>query len=313
MKNSPSKRFHQLVVVGLMLFFSASCNLVRLNEHHAAKKLNKLEVFNAQFKADSMEINYWKGGKGPVLVFVHGFGGNALMNWRQQLEHYAKTNTVIACDLLWFGKSHSNAQPNLSAQVNALNQVLTYLKVDSAAIIGQSYGGFVALDFTYQFPEKVTRLVMANSPGSTFDVAILDTLCAKYHVAQMADLFVLEEPKNVQRLTNLSTYSDHHIPNFLLKQMYQQYFVHFHEEQRLLMQTLAGEQNRLSNLSIIQKIPTLVLWGDKDEIFPKREGEKLAEAVHGQFVSIPNCGHAPQVDNPKMFLTALDAFLLPKP
>ncbi len=182
MKQIIAHCFLSKLVFGWLVLQLISCNLVRVNKNRTAKKLTKIEIVNAEYKTDSLQINYWKGGKGPVLVFIHGFGGDALMNWNKLLQHYAKTNTVVACDLLWFGKSTSKGNPNLSTQVDAVHQLLTSLKIDSASFIGQSYGGFVVLDYAHRYPKQVTKLVIANSPGSTFDVSILDTLCAKSNV-----------------------------------------------------------------------------------------------------------------------------------
>lgn len=296
-------------LLALTLLVLGSCNLVRLKNNHTAKVLKKDSVETANFDLDSLHIKYWKGGQGPTLVFVHGFGGDALMTWERELAHFAKTHTVITYDLLWFGKSYSNETPNLLNQTAALEKLLAYLKVDSATFVGQSYGGFIALDFATQHPEMIQKLVIANSPGSTFDVSYLDTVCKNYGVTRIDELFVMEQPKDLQRLVNMSTYKKPHIPKFLLKQMYTEFCDQYHQEQRLLLQTLPAEKARISNIDQIKQIPTLVLWGENDELFPKVEGIKFANAVNATFVSIPKCGHAAQIDDHDSFLKYLNEFI----
>jgi pimeloyl-ACP methyl ester carboxylesterase len=281
-----------------------------MKERHSTKSLQKKEITSSVFQSDSFHIKYWIGGQGPTLVFIHGFGGNALISWEEELAHFAKTNTVVAYDLLWFGESYSNKIANLTTQTNALYSLLSYLKIDQATLVGQSYGGFVALNFAHSHPEMIEKLFIANSPGSTFDVSYLDSVCKVYNTNSIDELFVIVEPAGIQRLINLTTYSDKQIPNFLLKQMFAAYFDQNHEQMKSLMQSLPVDQNRIRDVSSIQKIPTLVLWGENDELFPKKEGEKFAKAIDAQFISIPECGHAPQIDDHESFLKILDNFIL---
>jgi pimeloyl-ACP methyl ester carboxylesterase len=283
-----------------------------MSGRHTIKSLNKNEIYSSVFKSDSISIKYWKGGHGPTLVFIHGFGGDGTVTWEKELKHFVETNTIITYDLLWFGDSYSNEPANLSTQTSALEKLLAHLQIDSATLIGQSYGGFVALDFAYKFPDKVERLVIANSPGPTFDISYLDTVCKNFELNTISDLFVLEDPNNIQRLMNAATYSDKHIPKFLRRQMFDAYFHKNNAEQIALMTSLPAEQSKMQDLSTFKKIPTLVLWGENDEIFPLKEGQKFATAIDAKFVSIPKCGHGPQVDQHKAFLKILNDFIQPQ-
>lgn len=287
-----------------------SCNLVKLNNKYAEKSLNKKNVYNASYDQDSLHINYWKGGQGPTLVFVHGFGGDALVTWEKELTHFSKTHTVIAYDLLWFGQSYSNQEPNLSTQTNALEQLLAFLQIDSMTLVGQSYGGFIALDFATQHSDLIQKIVYANSPGSVFNVSYLDSVSKNYGVTSIDELFVMDEPKDLQRLITMTTYSNKRFPKFLLKQMYNEFFHQHHAQLRMLIQTLPDEKERISDFKEIKQIPSLVLWGEQDELFPKQEGEKFANEINAQFISITKCGHAPQIDNHDMFLKILNDFIL---
>ena len=282
-----------------------------MNTRHTTKSLLRKDVISYKLQKDSLQINYWKGGSGPVLVFVHGFGGNAAGNWAKELQHYAKTNTVIAYDLLWFDESFSNEIPNLSTQTRALDLLLTELNISKATFIGQSYGGFVIVDYAYKYYPKVEKLVVANSPGPTFDIAYLDTVCQNFGLKNIADLFILENPNDIQRLSNAASFSDKHIPKFIRNQIFDVYFNKHNAEQLALMRSLPADQKRISDFTIFKNIPTMVLWGENDEIFPLKEGRKFAAAINAKFVSIPNCGHGPQVDQHREFIRILDGFLLP--
>lgn len=262
-------------LLAITLLILGSCNLVRMKNRQTAKNLKKEAIETADFDQDSLHIKYWKGGQGPTLVFIHGFGGDAMMTWERELAHYAKTHTVITYDLLWFGKSYSNEKANLLTQTAALEKLLAYLKVDSATLIGQSYGGFIALDFAAQHPEKVKQLVIANSPGSTFNVSYLDTVCKNYGVSRIDELFVMDRPTDLQRLINMSTYKKPQIPKFILKQMYSEFFDQYHGQLRLLLQTLPAEKDRISDLNAIKGIPTLLFGERMMNYFQREKGRNL--------------------------------------
>lgn len=300
-------KFYSVII--FLLLTLESCNLVKLNDKRAIRKLEKQNIKSAELQDNSLHIKYWKGGSGPTIVFIHGFGGDALVTWEKEMRHFAKTNTVVAYDLLWFGKSNSNEEANLSTQTAGLNKLLNSLKIESVTLVGQSYGGFIAMDFAYKFPSKIEKLVIANSPGPTFNITYLDTVCKKFELNSIDELFVLDNPSQIQRMMNAASYSNRHIPKFLRRQMFNEYFNKHDDELRLLISSLLAEPEKMRNLSVFQKLPALVLWGENDEIFPKSEGEKLALSIKAQFVSIPKCGHAPQIDQHKKFLKILDEFI----
>ena len=182
------------------------------------------------------------------------------------------------------------------------------LKIEKATFIGQSYGGFIAIDIAINHPEMTQKLVIANCPGTTFDVKELEGVCAAFKVKSIEELFILYKPEHVQRLVDLSSYSNPKFPKFLLKQSFETYFDFNHEQQFLLLNTLPFEQNRFREDAILKTIPTLVLWGEQDEIFSFASGKYFAESIQAEFVSIPKCGHAPQIDKHKSFLLLLDKF-----
>lgn len=299
--------FFSFFVLTLLL---ASCNVVRMKQKSATRKLARNAITVHTFQVDSSTIKYWKGGNGPALVFIHGFGGDALMSWEKEMEEFSKNYTVIAPDILWFGESTSSKKPQLSSQRVAIERLLQHLKIDKATIVGQSYGGFIAIDVAMHNPALIDKLVIANCPGTTFNVQELEDVCTAFKVKSIEELFVLKKPKDVQRLIDLSSYTDPHLPKFILKQSFDKYFDYNHEEQFQLLNTLPNEQDRFSDDRILKTIPTLVLWGEHDEIFSFAEGKRFADSIQADFVSIPKCGHAPQIDDHAAFLSILKNFMI---
>lgn len=292
-----------------VLTFLFGCRVLEKGTLRLEKQLNRKGIFAHDFKTDSLNFHYWRGGSGPVILFLHGFGGDALLTWRKELIALSKTHTVIAPDLLWFGKSTAKLKPDLASQRQAVEVLFSTLGLDSAAIVGQSYGGFLALDLAVSGKIKTNKLLIANSPGTTFHSEELDKVRATYQVKNIDELFVFDQPELLQRLINLSTYSDPKIPAKVADQIYKRYFSINHDELRGLMRSLPFEQVRFENPSVFRKFDIMVLWGEKDELFPLSEGKLFADSVGARFAVIPKCGHAPQMDDHRSFLKLVLGFL----
>src|SRR5687767_2654367 len=104
-------------------------------------------------------------GDGPVIVLIHGITGRS-DQWEPAIEHLAADHTVLAPDLLGHGES---AKPrgdySLGAYASAVRDIMVALGHDRATVVGHSLGGGIAMQFAYQFPERIERLVLVSSGG----------------------------------------------------------------------------------------------------------------------------------------------------
>ena len=291
-----------------LLIFLSACNVVKVNSNFTTRKLTRNSIKNYDYSTPDFQVNYWKGGEGPVIVLLHGFAGNAQLTWKNELLALAKTHTVIAPDLLWFGKSKATLAPNLNNQTIAIKQLLNHLKIDTFSVIGQSYGGFLALNLTLNNPKIVKKLCIANSPGNTFNKEELTVVAKKNNVENVSDLFIFKDAKYLQRLYDLAAYKKHNLPGFLAKQLYNTYFNQHHLALIALMNSLQQEEISVAKNSALWPIKSLVIWGENDALFSLKEGEKFAASIHADFYSIQKCGHAAQLDQPKLFSKAIVNF-----
>lgn len=114
---------------------------------------------------------YRVGGSGPALLLIHGMADNS-STFEPLFDSLAENYTVIAPDLLGHGLSdRPRADYSLPAFANAMRDLLLYLGIDRATLVGHSLGGGIAGQFTYQFPEMVERLVFVNTGGVTRSVS----------------------------------------------------------------------------------------------------------------------------------------------
>ena len=111
-------------------------------------------------------------GSGPAIVLIHGIGGHSSTSNTVQAR-LAHRFTVIAPDLLGHGKSDKpRTDYSVAAYANGLRDLLSVLGIDRVSLVGHSLGGGVAMQFAYQFPELVQRLVLVATGGVTRDVSI---------------------------------------------------------------------------------------------------------------------------------------------
>lgn len=116
---------------------------------------------------------YRIAGSGPVLLLIHGIGDNSA-TWDSVHAQLAEHFTVIAPDLLGHGQSDKpRADYSVAAYANGMRDLLAVLDIERVTVVGHSLGGGVAMQFTYQFPHLVERLILVAPGGVTKDVNIV--------------------------------------------------------------------------------------------------------------------------------------------
>src|SRR3954452_8347331 len=110
-------------------------------------------------------VRFRTAGEGPALLLVHGVAGSS-QTWEEVIPQLARDHTVIAPDLLGHGES---AKPrgdySLGAFASGVRDILIALDIETATVVGHSLGGGIAMQFAYQFPERIDRLVLVSSGG----------------------------------------------------------------------------------------------------------------------------------------------------
>jgi pimeloyl-ACP methyl ester carboxylesterase len=106
-----------------------------------------------------------KVGEGPALLLLHGLGCDHT-TWEPVIDTLARRYTVIAPDLLGHGLSDKpRADYSVGGYANGMRDLLTVLGIDRVTVLGHSFGGGVAMQFAYQFPERTERLILVASGG----------------------------------------------------------------------------------------------------------------------------------------------------
>src|SRR4249919_733782 len=111
-----------------------------------------------------------KVGSGPVVLLLHGLGCDH-RTWLPVIDALSRHYTVIAPDLLGHGMSDKpRADYSVGGFANGMRDLLTVLGIDKVTVVGHSFGGGVAMQFAYQFPERTERMVLVSPGGLGPDV-----------------------------------------------------------------------------------------------------------------------------------------------
>src|ERR671923_2178851 len=119
------------------------------------------------------QVTYRTAGQGPVLLLLHGIT-NSSQTWEHVAPLLGERFTLIAPDLLGHGESATpRGDYSLGAHASGVRDLLTALGHDRVTVIGHSFGGGIAMQFAYQFPERCERLVLVSSGGLGSEVSAL--------------------------------------------------------------------------------------------------------------------------------------------
>ncbi len=263
------------------------------------------------------DIAFRRGGSGPVLLLLHGIAGSS-DTWVPAMRLLHKDFAVLAPDFLGHGQSAKPlADYSLGNQASAMRDFLRLSGVERATVVGQSFGGGVAMQFAYQFPEFCERLVLVDAGGLGREVNwILRLVALPGAEYAMPVLF----PDVARRWGDafFRFLAERGIRTPRAGEMWQAYrSLTQPENRRAFVRTMQavidpGGQSvsAMDRLYLAARIPTLIVWGDHDKIIPLSHAYIAHEAIPNSRLEVmEGVGHFPQVEEPEQFVRILVDFL----
>ena len=222
---------------------------------------------------------------GPAVVLVHGLGGRA-EDWHNLSPYLTKAGfRVYMPDLFGYGRSEKPADFSYSVrdEAGAVVDFMDALGLKQVNLGGWSMGGWIVQIVADSHPERVNRLMLFDSAG----------LYEKPH--WNTDLFIAKTPAELNELEGLLMPSPPRIPGFVARDILRISARRTWIIQRALNTMLTG-QDATDNLLPRLRMPVLLLWGEKDQITPLEQGQKMHILVPQSELDVFNeCGHlAPQ-------------------
>ena len=267
------------------------------------------------------DVGYRRAGRGPVLLLIHGIAGSSRA-WTEVMPLLARDFTVIAPDLIGHGES---AKPlgdySLGAYASGLRDLLAVLDIERATLVGQSLGGGIAMQLAYQHPECCERLVLVDSGGLGREVTwVLRTLTlpgAEYVMPILFPSFVRGWGNAVARFLH-----DRGLRSERAAESWRAYASLTESENRqAFVRTIRavidpGGQSvsATDRLYLAARVPTLIVWGDRDGIIPVEHAYTAHAAIPGSRLEIiPGAGHFPHAEEPVRFAEIIRDFVTTSP
>jgi pimeloyl-ACP methyl ester carboxylesterase len=299
--------------LSLPFLWGCSIPLVRPNQIEWNPSLTPQTV---QIKGHT--IFYIVKGEGKPLILIHGYGAGMWV-WEKQIDFLSQFYRVYALDLIGHGFSDRPKIPYTpEAYIYFLRDFMDGVGIEKAILIGNSMGGGIAWAMAALFPERVERLVLINCvPPDVLGQVRNDsfrTLVAIKDIPFLPYLVIASRNKrSIKWILQECVSNIKLITPEILDRQYQ--ISKIRGTTWVIYSTFknAKEAPKLKNYFSRIYQPTLLLWGERDLIFPLSVGEDLHRAIKGsKFQTIEKSGHIPMWETPKEVNQAMLSFLREK-
>jgi pimeloyl-ACP methyl ester carboxylesterase len=264
-------------------------------------------------------VSYRTAGEdGPVVLLIHGIAGSSAQ-WEPVMDLLERDFRLVAPDLLGHGES---AKPrgdySLGAYASGLRDLMAWLDLPAATVIGHSLGGGVAMQFAYQFPERCERLGLVSSGGLGREVSPLLRAATLPGAEFVLPLIAANWSRTVGSAVSralgrfgLRVGSDlaevGHGYASLIDAEARAAFLH---TLRAVIEPGGQRVSAVDRLYLAEEIPSLIVWGSRDPLIPVAHAHKAHEAMPGSRLEIfGDCGHFPQLEQPVRFAGLLGDFM----
>jgi len=263
---------------------------------------------------------YRRVGSGPPVVLVHGMV-NSSLHWEKVALALADRYTVIAPDLIGHGDSAGpRGDYSLGAHAARIRDLLAAIGVDHATLVGHSYGGGVAMQFFWQFPQRTERLALISSGGLGPDVSPMLRSAA---LPGASALLLLVANRRV--VTALAAAGDRLHERGSSAGVYLQAVSRAARPltgpgaRNAFLQTLRsvidGRGQRVAANDRLYLLghaptPTLIVWGGRDNTIPLAHGRAAHRALpSSRFEVLEHAAHFPHLEDPAGLARVLAGFL----
>ena len=265
------------------------------------------EIANS-IKTGNFETNYHDLGEGFPVVFLHGSGPGvtAYANWNKVFPLLKDEYRVIAPDLVGFGYTErvEGQTYGMRVWVQQTIELFDALGIEKANLVGNSFGGALALSFAINYPDRVNKLVLMGAMGVSFPIT--------YGLDQVWGY--TPSPENMAKLLNIFTYDHSNATPELAESRYQgsiqpgfqeSFSAMFPEPRQKGVEDMADDQQYIRDI----QHETLIIHGREDRVIPLSNSYELLKLIpNAQLHVFGKCGHWTQIEHTQEFADQLKLF-----
>lgn len=262
-------------------------------------------------------VAYLDEGSGEVILLLHGIAGSS-QTWRPLMRPLSRRHRVLAPDLLGHGDSTKpRSDYSLGAFSVLVRDLLDELGVARATVVGHSLGGGIAMQFAYQHPDYVERLVLIGSGGLGPDVGLplrlaslpgaelVLPLIAPRKVVSAGERLLswlrkagFESPRSEEMWRHYGTLSDGPTRQAFLRTL------------RAVVDHRGQAVSALNRLNVRTDFPVLAIWGDRDAIIPVSHAHAAQQVRPDVRLEVlTDVGHFPHAERPAEVAELIEDFV----
>ncbi len=276
------------------------------------RKMAGLEV-NRVVLGD-VEIEYSRGGKGEVLLLLHGFGADK-DNWNRIATHLVPHFDVIALDLPGFGNSSvfPDTAYDLKTQLSRIHEFTKKLHITKFHIAGNSMGGYFAGNYAAQYPAAVSSVWLISPFGA--DGSYNSEM---FRMIQQGNrpIILPKDEEDFSSLFHFLFYDPPFIPAPVIKSLSDKATRHLSlrekifEEIHRMKEGVPNPDSPLNEALAQYCGPIFLFWGKDDKVLDQRGALILKQEIPNIFLTIDdNIGHLPMLEQPENSANKYLAFI----
>jgi epoxide hydrolase 4 len=265
-----------------------------------------------RIQTNGINLHYVTQGEGELMLFLHGFP-ECWYSWRKQIPEFAQDHKVVAIDLRGYNDSDKPSDPNaykMSELVADVKGVIQGLGYDRCTLVGHDWGGAIAWNFAYEFPQMLDRLIILNLPHPA---KFSQGLRTPQQLLKSWYILFFQLPKLPEFLIQLDNYKsiETAFKGMAIKpNTFSSEDITFYKDAIAKPGASTAAINYYRNAfhaGIIEKnwgvleVPTLMIWGEADTALGKELTYGTEQYVRDfQIRYIPNCSHWVQQEQPEL-------------
>ncbi|UBF27216.1 alpha/beta hydrolase [Kovacikia minuta CCNUW1] len=267
-------------------------------------------IVNASINLSGGTLTYNAVGKGSTIILLHGLFADK-EQWKRFMCQLSQSGyRAIALDLPGYGNSagFTVEQYALERQVNLIHEWINSLKIDRFDLAGSSMGGAIASLYTHQYPKQVRSLALIGSPLGVIDWA----KGVRNAIYQGVNPFIPITTEEFDLEISLLFVTPPQIPDAVKAAKVKDYLARNRHYQQIW--DIVNLYDDVLCQSAPVPVPTLIIWGEADQIFDIRGANKLNRCIpHSKLIKLPNAGHLLLMENADAAALAYINFLKSEP
>ncbi len=270
-----------------------------------------------------LELFYFKAGDPDqsAMIMIHGLGDEA-DTWRHVIEPLAQRFHVIALDLPGYGRSEKPARKYTPQfLMRSVFELMDQLSIEKTILMGSSLGGILSQGMALIHPERIQGLILAD--GALLQAVLMsDSGLKMMQIPLLGEYLYTRLRKDPQAAYDSLRIVYHDLSalpapdrEFLFRRVNQRvwssgqrraYFSTLRQLMPWIRSSQKGLERRLANLTV----PTLVIHGEYDQLFPQENATAIIEAQpNAEAVTLSDVNHLPQQEDPPAYLAHVNAWL----